>query len=213
MKIAIFGASGATGRLLVEGSLAAGHSVTALVRTPTKFAYADRVRVVEGDVFNQAAIAATLEGAEGVFSALGAKSPFVKDDALERGIPLIVRGMEAAGIGRIVVLGSAGALDSALDRQPAWRRWLVEKIVYTTLLKWPVEAQRAQFKALEASGLDWTMAMPPMLTNGPARGRIQVDGRALPRHGSRISRADVADFMFRELEAREWVGKGVYVCR
>jgi putative NADH-flavin reductase len=211
MRIAIFGASGATGRLLTERCLAAGHAVSALARTPAKFAYADRVRVVRGDVFDKQAIAATLEGADAVFSALGAKSPFERDDTLERGIPLIVDAMKAAGVRRIVVLGSSGALDSALDKQPAWRRWIVEHIVYTTLLKWPVEAQRAQYAALAPSGLDWTMAMPPMLTNGAARGRIRVDGDALPRNGSRISRADVADFMFRELTARQWVGKGVYI--
>jgi len=212
MNIAIFGASGATGRLLTERSLAAGHRVAALVRTPAKFASAGRVRVVQGDVFNPAAIADTLQGADAVFSALGAKSPFDKDDTLERGIPLIVEGMRAAGVKRIVVLGSSGALDSALDKQPAWRRWIVEHVVYTTLLKWPVEAQRAQWRALAPSSLDWTMVMPPMLTNGPAKGHLRVDGEALPRNGSSISRADVADFMFHELTAREWVGKGVYIC-
>ncbi len=95
---------------------------------------------------------------------------------------------------RIIVLGSAGALDSALDKQPAWRRWVVEKIVYKTVLKWPVASQRAQYAALASSRLDWTMVMPPKLTNLPARGTYRVDGDALPRNGSLISRKDVADF-------------------
>jgi hypothetical protein len=57
------------------------------------------------------------------------------------------------------------------------------------------------------------MVMPPMLTNGPARGRYRVDGEALPRSGASISRADVADFMMAQLQpgARQWIGKGVYV--
>ena len=210
MKIAIFGASGATGRLLTERSLAAGHTVAALLRTPGSFPYADRVRVIQGDAYSADAIAQTVAGADAVFSALGARS-LKKDDVLERGVPLIVQAMVAAGVSRIVALGSAGALDSSLDKQAAWRRWIVQNIVYNTFLKWPVAAQRAQYRILAASRLDWTMVMPPMLTNGAGRWKYRVDGEALPRGGSRIARADVADFMFQQLTSNEWSRKGVYI--
>ncbi|HZK48634.1 MAG TPA: NAD(P)H-binding protein, partial [Thermoleophilia bacterium] len=49
MKVVVFGATGRTGRLLVEGALARGHDVTAFVRAPNKLgALRDRVRVVQG---------------------------------------------------------------------------------------------------------------------------------------------------------------------
>ena len=211
MRIAIFGASGGTGRLLTERSLAAGHTVAALVRTPVKFAYADRVRVVQGDAFTPSAISGTVQGAEAVFSALGAHSPFARDETLERGVPLIVEAMQAAGVKRMIALGSAGALDSAMAKQPAWQQWLVEHVVYTTLLKYPVEAQRAQYKALSASDLEWTMVLPPKLTNGKATGKIRVDGESLPKGSTHISRADVADFMFAQLGSNQWVRRGVYI--
>jgi putative NADH-flavin reductase len=210
MRIAIFGASGATGTLLTERCLAAGYEVTALLRTPEKFAFQDRVRVVQGTAFAAAAVGQTVAGAEVVLSALGARS-LGKEDVLERAVPLIVEAMQQAGVRRIVALGSAGALDDSLDKQPGWRRWFVQKIVYNTFLKWPVASQMAQWKTLSASGLDWTMVMPPMLTNGKGRGKLRVDGEALPRGGMRIARADVADFMMRQVEGKEWVGKGVYV--
>jgi putative NADH-flavin reductase len=210
MKIALFGASGRTGQLLTEGALAQGHAVAALVRHPETYPFAGRVRVVQGDAFSTAAIDETLDGADAVLSALGARS-LRREDVLELAIPLIVAAMEKKGVSRIVVLGSAGALDSALDKQPAWRRWLVENVVYKTALKWPVASQRAQYAALSTSSLDWTMAMPPMLTNGAARGVYRVDGEALPRNGSSISRADVADFMLRQLTSRDWSRRGVYI--
>ena len=210
MKIAVFGASGRTGNLLTERALTGGHTVSALVRRPAKFPFRDRVRVVSGDAFDSRAIAETLEGADGVLSALGARS-LGNEGVLERAVPLIVAAMEARGPRRIVVLGSAGALDSSLDKQNALRRFVVEKIVYRTLLKWPVASQRAQWAALSASGLEWTMVMPPMLTNGRATGRYRVDGDALPRNGSKIARADVADFMMRQIASPEWVGRGVYI--
>jgi putative NADH-flavin reductase len=209
-RIAIFGASGATGLLLTERCLAAGYSVKALVRKPDAFRFKDRVEVVQGDAKDAAAVRRTVDGVDVVLNALGARS-LGREDVLEIAVPHIVAAMEAVGVRRIIVLGSAGALDSALDKQPAWRRWFVENLVYKTLLKWPVASQRAQYAALSASRLDWTMVMPSMLTNSPGKGHYRVDGDALPRNGSRISRQDVADFMMQQIDAPTWVRKGVYL--
>ncbi len=210
MHLAIFGASGGTGRLLTEGALAQGHTITALVRNVAGFPFTGRVRVIEGDAFNRPAIVAALAGADAVLSALGARS-LKREDVLERAVPLIVSAMDEVGVKRIVALGSSGALDSALDKQPTYRKWLVETILYKTLLKWPVASQRAQYAALAASDLDWTMVMPPMLTNGAARGTLRVDANALPRNGSRVARADVARFMLEQLQTSAWVRRGVYI--
>ena len=210
MKIALFGASGATGMLLTERCLTAGYEVTALVRRPAEFAYAGQVRVVEGTAFDADVVRQTVVGADVVLSTLGARS-LKKEDVLERAVPLIAAAMKEAGVRRIIVLGSAGALSDSLKKQPAWRRWFVQKIVYNTFLKWAVASQVAQWKALSASGLDLTMVMPPMLLNSPGRGTYRVDGEALPRHGARIAREDVADFMMDQIGNREWVRKGVYI--
>jgi putative NADH-flavin reductase len=210
MKVSVFGASGATGLLLTERCLGAGYEVTALLRTPGKFPFRDRVRVIEGSVFETEPVRRAVEGADVVLSALGARS-LKKEDVLERGVPLIVAAMQQTGVRRIIALGSAGAKPDSLKKQPAYRRWIAEKIIYRTLLRWPVASQVAQWKALSASGLDFTMVMPPMLSNSPARGRYIVDGEALPRNGSRISRADVADFMMQQIGNPQWVGKGVYI--
>jgi putative NADH-flavin reductase len=209
-RIAIFGASGATGLLLTERCLAAGYSVKALVRRPDLFRFKDRVEVVQGDAKDAAAVQRTITGTDVVLNALGARS-LGKEEVLEIAVPHIVAAMEADGVRRIIVLGSAGALDSALDKQLPWRRWMIQNILYNTLLKWPVASQRAQYAALSASRLDWTMVMPPMLTNSPGKGHYRVDGDALPRNGSRIARQDVADFMMLQIDDPTWVRKGVYL--
>ena len=209
-RLAIFGANGATGRLLTERALGTGYSVTALLRDPSTFPYRDRVRVVQGSAFDAPAIVDTLTGTTAVLSALGAKS-LHREDVLERAIPLIVEAMQTHGPRRIIVLGSAGALPTALDKQPAWRRWIVQNIVYNTFLKWPVASQIAQYSVLSQSTLDWTMVMPPMLMNVAGRGKIRIDGEALPHNASRIARADVADFMMAQLTTAQWSHKGVYI--
>ena len=211
MHIAIFGANGATGRLLTAQSLEAGYTVTALVRSPQSFPFADRVRVVQGDAFDASAVSRTVEGADAVFSALGAKSPFRNENVLPRAIPLIVAAMHQAGVRRIIALGSAGARQDALTKQPLWRQWVVKRIIYNTVLKWPVREQIAQHEILSSSGLDWTMVLPPILTNGRARGDYRIDGEALPRLARSISRRDVAQFMFHQIGSPQWVGKSVYL--
>ena len=211
MNIAIFGASGGTGKLLTERCLAAGHTVTALVRAPEKFPYKERVRIVQGSAFDAASISDTLTGTDLVLSALGAKSPFKKEDVLERAMPLIVAAMQSEGPRRIIALGSAGAKPDSLDKQPAWRRWIVQKIVYNVFLKYPVLDQISQWHTLSTSSLDWTMVMPSMLLNSPARGFFRTDPDALPTNGSRVSRSDVADFMMIQITSPEWVRKGVYI--
>ena len=210
MKISIFGASGRTGLLLVERCLDSGYDVTALLRTPSAFPYANRVHVILGSVFDPAAVRHAVAGADVVLSALGARS-LKKEYVLERAVPLIVKAMRAEGVHRIIVLGSAGALADSLKKQAAWRRWFVQKIVYNTFLKWAVASQVSQWKTLSASGLDFTMVMPPMLTGSKARGVYRIDGEALPRGGRQIARADVADFMVAQICNRKYAGQGVYI--
>jgi putative NADH-flavin reductase len=215
MNIAIFGASGATGILLTQRCLAAGHQVTALLRTPEKFPLRDRVHVIKGSPFELAPVIQTIEGADVVLSGLGANS-LKKEDVLERAVPQIIAAMHQTAsqpkpVRRIIVLGSAGALPTSLDKQPAWRRWFVQNIVYSTFLKWPVASQISQWQNLSQSDLEWTMVMPPMLTNTPAHSVYRIDGDALPRNGSRISREDVADFMMQQIDNPQWIKKGVYL--
>ena len=210
MKVSLFGASGATGILLTQRCLAAGYNVTALLRTPERFPLRERVHVVVGSAFDAMAVRQTIEGADVVLSTLGARS-WRKEDVLERAVPLIVTAMRQTGVKRIIVLGGASAFSSSLAAQPALVRWLILNLFYKVILKWPSHDQAAQWRALSASGLDWTMVMPPMLTNGPARRSYRVDGNALPPRGMRINRADIADFMMRQIDSPQWVGKGVYI--
>ena len=212
MKIALFGASGGTGTLLTNRCLAAGHHVTALLRSPDIFPLRDKVEVVYGDACDPHAILETVKGVDVVLSALGARS-YGKEDVLERGVPNIIAAMQQTGVRRIIVLGSAGAIPDSLKKQPFCRRWIIKKILYNTILKWPVASQIFQYNALAATDLDWTMVMPPMLRNIAARGRYRIDGEALPRNGSSIPREDVADFMMKQLTETRWLRKGVYISR
>lgn len=210
MNIAIFGASGATGRLLTEHCLAAGHHVSALVRNPDDFPFRDQVRVVQDPGFKHARVRQVVEHADAVLSALGART-LARDEVIERGLPVILRAMHSVGVRRIVVLGAAGAKPGSLIRQPAPVRWIVQHVVYDNVLRWPMRSQQFQYETLSASDVDWTMVLPPKLRNTRGRRTYRVDTQALPPGASQISRADVADFMIAQLTHSEYSRQAVYI--
>src|SRR5882757_3624950 len=98
MNIVVFGATGATGKQVVEQALAGGHHVTAFVRDPSKVQLDHpHLRLEAGQVTaDQKAVTATVAGHDAVISALGnphtykgMRAPTVITDAT----PVIIRAM------------------------------------------------------------------------------------------------------------------------
>jgi putative NADH-flavin reductase len=212
MNITIFGASSGTGKILAEKCLAAGHAVTALVRDPARLESHARCRVIVGDARDAGPVAEAIRGADAVFSTLGAKNPFEKSDLLARAAPHILAAMQANGVRRLIVLGAGGWQPGATARMGFLRRALLSfgaKVV----LRYPIQAQRAQEAAILPSPLDWTIVAPPRLLNSAPRGleKVRMDTEAMLAHATRISRADVAAVMLRALDAHAWIRQRVYV--
>jgi putative NADH-flavin reductase len=200
MKIIVFGATGKTGRQVVQQALAAGHDVTAFVRDPARLQLDDpRLRVAAGQVtVGQAAVTAAVDGHDAVISALGSsqtlrgmRSPMIMSQAT----PVIIQAMTETGVDRLVFLSSLGVGDSYAQAPP------VLKLIYKLFLG-PVYADKAAGeRLLRDSSLNWTLVYPVLLTNGPHTGSYR-SGESLELTGMpRISRADVADFMVSQLSS------------
>src|SRR4030088_2963552 len=102
MKLLILGATGRTGRLVVEQALAAGHTVTALVRSPEKLSSGNsNLRVVAGEATDTSALSRALEGADAVISTLGGRGSVIADST-----KAIVAAAHHAGVSRVIVLSS-----------------------------------------------------------------------------------------------------------
>jgi putative NADH-flavin reductase len=213
MKLVIFGASGGTGQHLVQQALAQGHTVTAFARRPESILAAPSpgLAVVQGDVHDAAAVSAVIAGQDAVLSGLGARN-LRKSDVLEVGVQNILAGMAAHKVRRIIVLGASGAAADAAQHQGAGTRLLL-KLISATILREPFRSQREQEGRLEASATDYTIVRPPRLLNGPFTGHYRVQEDGLPPGGVTINRADVADFMLRQLTDTAWIRKGPYVAK
>jgi putative NADH-flavin reductase len=200
MKIIVFGATGKTGRQVVQQALDAGHDVTAFVRDPARMQLDDpRLRVAAGQVtVGQAAVTAAVDGHDAVISALGSsqtlrgmRSPMIMSQAT----PVIIQAMTETGVDRLVFLSALGVGDSYAQAPP------VLKLIYKLFLG-PVYADKAAGeRLLRDSSLNWTLVYPVLLTNGPHTGSYR-SGESLELTGMpRISRADVADFMVSQLSS------------
>jgi putative NADH-flavin reductase len=209
MKIVIFGASGGTGQELVTQALAAGHEVSAFVRSPGSLPPRDGLRVIQGDALDRDAVVAAIAGQDAVLSALGART-LGKSDLLERAITYILEGMHAHGVRRLIVLGAAGALHDANRRQTLGRR-IFFRIFASTMLRYPMADSAAQERRIESSDVEYTVVHPPRLLDTPRTGQYRVETDGLPPGGFQISRGDVAEFMLKQLTDRTYVRGGPYL--
>jgi uncharacterized protein YbjT (DUF2867 family) len=184
MNLVVLGASGRTGRLVVEQALAAGHTVTALVRSPQKLALSDaKLRVVSGGATDTSAVSRALEGADAVISTLGGTGSVIADST-----QTIVEAARQTGVSRVVVLSSFFVERDRLD--------LVSRLLTGLAMGALIKDKSAGEEILRRSDLEWTIVYASMLSDGPASGSVAVLPEGAKRGLSqKISRADVAAWM------------------
>ncbi len=204
MKVIVFGATGRTGRIIVNRALDAGYEVTAFARRPEAIeASGQHLRVVGGDALDADAVRDAIAGHDVVVSALGSRS-------LGRGTPRadamasIIAGMHAAGSPRLIAISALGAGESGRQLSPALR------LLFATLLRNVMADHTAEEALIRAAGVDATIVRPVGLTDNPERGSYRV--RTEPEiRGGRIPRADVAAFIVHEMAARVYLGATVAI--
>ena len=193
MELTIFGATGATGTLLTQQALAAGHRVTAVVRDPARLSVPDspHLQVITADLMDPAAISPAVAGADAVLAAFGPRGTG-PSTVLRDGTRSVIEAMSKEGTRRLITVSGSIVTD---EGEGPVLHYLLKPLVRSTLLRHPTADMRGAEEEIRESGLDWTIVRPPRLTSGPASGtyRTAVD-RNLPR-GVTVSRADLAAYM------------------
>ena len=203
MNILVFGASGRTGNLLVLQALAQGHVVTAFARTPNKLKVThNNLKVVQGNVKDYAAVERAVSGQDVVLSTLGASSPFRYDQVVVDGMVNIVKAMEQMHVTRFIYQSFVGVKESRGDFGFFFRS------IAPKILRTEIAGHEAREHVIKPSRLDWTIVRPPTLTNGKHKG-VYRSGEDLTSNSfiTVMSRADVADFMLKQLSDGTFVRK------
>ncbi|MEP7049708.1 MAG: NAD(P)H-binding protein [Pseudomonadota bacterium] len=209
MKILVIGASKGTGAEAVKAAVARGQHVTAFARSPQNLAFQHPLLSLrQGDFHQAASVDAAVAGHDAVIITASAAS--LKDFSLNpryfsQGTAYVIEAMKKHGVRRLVVLSALGTGESR-----ALAGFFVAKVLVGWLLKTPYEDHERQEQQVMTSSLDWVIARPGRLTNGPGRKRYVTETEVKPVPKA-ISRADVADFLIRAASEDTWLGKAVMI--
>lgn len=203
--IALFGATGRTGRRVLQRLFDAGYEVRALVRDPQKM-QSSRATLVAGDVLDFSAVMDTVAGADVVLSLFGQVKG--SPDTLQTdGTSLIVAAMKQHGLRRIVTLSGGGL--RADDDEPKAADKAIRHLL--RLLSGRVLADaEGHLDVLLESGLDWTVVRGPRLTEKPGTGHYRV-GWVGVNSSTQISRDDLADFIVTQVDDPTYFHKMPFV--
>lgn len=201
MKIAVFGATGSTGARVVEGALARGFDVTALVRDPARMpASHTRLRVLRGSPTASADVAACVRGADAVVHCLGigGLGDGKRTTLISDSVSATLAAMEDANVPRIVCMSNVGAGGSG----PFWLNRVVVPIFLRKLLPIVEDKDRME-SALRASRAEWVAVRLVGINTGPAKAvRVSADGRGL---GLYITDASAAEFLLDRVQGTEYL--------
>jgi putative NADH-flavin reductase len=209
MRLTIFGATGGTGKHLVEQALAAGHEVTAVVRDPMRLTVPLQagLHVVTADVMDPVAIAPEVDGADAVLSALGPRGSgptSISEDSTRS----IIEAMEKSGTRRLMTI-TGSIVDDTGDGFLMHR--VIKPLARRTFLRNVCADMRRAEDLIHATNLDWTIFRPPRLTAKPASASYRTAIDRNPPRGVTISRADVAAEMLKHLDDPATWQKHVFV--
>jgi uncharacterized protein YbjT (DUF2867 family) len=204
LTLAVFGATGPTGREVLRQALDHGYRVQALARTPSKLELNHaQLSVTQGDVLDAKAVERVIQGSEAVIVTLGGK-PRDKLRPLEAGTKHIIAAMKAHGQKRLIVVTSLGVGDSK-----GQAGFLFERIIVPLFLRAEFADKLAQESVVQTSGLEFVIVRPGGLSNDPAKGKYEVARKLKAGSPARITRADVAHFCLEQLSQNTWLGQAV----
>jgi putative NADH-flavin reductase len=199
MKLVVFGATGGTGRCIVEQALASGHDVTAVVRNPEGLPLRhDRLWVVRADVFRSTEIKSQMAGADAVLSALGPHSYRAQTTVCARAIESILGAMRETGVRRLACI-SAAPVGSVSKEDTLLYRFVARPLV-RAVFKGAYEDMAVMEEKVRRSDMNWTIFRSPRLTDRPRTGRYRLGRDQNVVGGNSISRADLAEAMLGSLE-------------
>lgn len=204
MSVLVVGATGGTGRCVVNAALAGNYRVIAAARNPATVG--DSVIPLAIDFTKPAAFNSLVEALRSSDTVISTLGPRHKNEAgiVAQGTRIIVDAMKEAGARRLVAISAAPVLDTAssprsgsLVRDPG-DDWITTKVMMPIVRKifaYVYDDLAHMENLIVGSGLDWTIVRPPRLTNKKSSREIRTDSRHNIARGRSISRRDLAQYM------------------
>jgi len=208
VKIAVMGASQGVGLELVKLALAEGHEVTALARDAAKQVMSEPgLTLVVGDIRDPSTVGSVVSGKDAVCICVGIPPTRKPVDVFSEGTRQVLAAMKSTPGIKLIAITGIGAGDSK-----GHGGFFYDRVVNPLLLGTIYEDKNRQEALIKASGATWMIVRPGFLTNGPRTGNYRVIDDLTHLTAGKISRADVADFMLKELGNPSHFGKTPLLC-
>lgn len=208
MKIAVVGATGATGRSVVTCALAQGHVVTAVARHPERVSPAARLNLVQGDVLSPGGLTGAFDDVDVVISCIGPENNLSPGTLMSVGVASILAECKRAHVRRFVMQSGIGLSDG---RELSFFGRLVIR-TSGRILRAAVTDKAAAEHMTQQSGMEWVILRPVVLADKPPKGCYTVGPLARVAPLIPLSFEDCADSLCRAAtDEPDWIGKIVNV--
>jgi putative NADH-flavin reductase len=202
MRLIIFGATGKTGTFLVHQALEEGNQVVAYVRDPSRLTLKHvNLTVIHGELSDRMAIKQAVGGADAVISALDPRGGS-KGKPITVGTGNVIAAKKEQGTRRLIISSTASTKDPN-DRPELRFRIMVG------LVKLFIHAAYAGIvstsETVRRSNLDWTIIRLSLLNDNPRTGKVRVGYMGRGEVRTRITRADIADFMLKQVREEKYL--------
>ncbi len=204
MRVLIVGASKGIGLETARQALDAAHDVRALARSATAISDSNpRLEKIRGDALKTEDLEAALVGVDVVIQTLGVglgdlfRPVHLFSDATR----VLIASMRSQGVKRLICVTGFGAGDSRASIS------CLQRLPFQIVFGRAYDDKSLQEKLIKESELDWTIARPGVLTSGPRTGRYRILAEASQWRNGIISRADVAEFLVRQIGDQAYMRK------
>ena len=212
MKILLFGATGRSGKLILQKALADGHKVTAIVRDASDFSDS-KATIVEGSPYDAETVELAMKDCDAVICTLNisrvSDNPWAKlrspEDLISKSISNALAAMKKSGVKRVITLSVIGIDD------PKSLPFIARLFLFKTNIKYAMWDHARQEKVLAASDVDWTAIRLPMLTDKGGEAKVLVNMNDDTPLKSAINRQSLSRFVLDILSDSKYYQKIIAV--
>lgn len=213
MKILLLGATGRTGKHIIEETIKRGHKISAIARDPMKLKDF-KIDITPGTPYDIDTVEKAITGCDAVINTLNVSrksdNPWASltapKDMISKAAANAIHAMEKTGIRRFIALSTIGAGRS-------WKTspGILKFIVSISNLKFAFQDHGRQEEILEKSSLDYTICRAPMLSN-----EINNSGAVATPEGKKpanrvLSRNSAAEFFLELIDKKEYVRETISI--
>jgi uncharacterized protein YbjT (DUF2867 family) len=207
MKILLLGATGRTGKKLIEEALRKGHEIAAIARNPERLKDF-KIEIIPGTPYDYETMERAMSGCEAVINTLNVSrksdNPWAAlaapVDMISRSAANALKAMGKYGLKRFVTLSTIGA-GRSWKTTPA----ILKFVVSISNLKFAFQDHSRQEEMLENSDVDYTICRAPILTDKKGETGAVATAEGEKPASKVLSRNSAAEFFLNIIENNEYI--------